>query len=121
VSSRSNALKIGNLLSAVQTVCLPSLSGQIFTNWEQRIRNVYKQHNSQTIASIRIVILAGFYTCSHNCEKRLLASSRLTVSLSVCPSAWNKSPRIGRFFIKFYITKMDLRHDKLRRRQWTII
>ena len=44
----------------------------------------------------------GFKALSKsNCERRLLASS----SLSVCPSvrAWNKSPPIESVFVKFYV------------------
>jgi hypothetical protein len=47
---------------------------------------------------------------SYNCEKRLLASSGLSVYLSVClsvrPSAWKNSARTERILMKFHIWKI---------------
>jgi hypothetical protein len=41
-----------------------------------------------------------FRRFSQNCEKRLLASS----CMSVCPSAWSNSVRTGQIFMKFEIS-----------------
>ena len=40
------------------------------------------------------------WTLSQNCEQRLLASSCLSASPSVCPSAWKNSAVTGRIFMK---------------------
>ena len=42
-----------------------------------------------------------FQVRSKNCEKRLLASSCLSVYLALCPSAWNNMAPTGRIFMKF--------------------
>ena len=42
----------------------------------------------------------AFWERSQDCEKRLLASSCLSVCLSVRPWAWNNSASTGRIFMK---------------------
>ena len=64
---------------------------------------------------ITVICLLG--TFSQNCKKQLLASSFLSVCLSVSPSSWNNSALTGRIFVKFDFWAFffsEICHEKLK-------
>ena len=82
---------LAKLMTLRMQVCEPSVT-KVAVQW---LANLFGNHDVRLWAR------------SQNCEKQLLASSRLSlylsVFLSVRPSAWNNSATTGRIFMKFYI------------------
>jgi len=66
-----------------------------------RLKNEITQDRTAMMWVLEVYLfrLFNFWAFSQNCKKLLLVS----FVMSVCPSAWNNSARLGRIFMKFDI------------------